>query len=368
MTLLTIRELKTRAGSQPLEAAVRAQIDSIQSKSAKSGNEYLELRLADAEDGLILRLWSDGAGFAAARRLLAKAFVEVCGEWTQNQFGVDARNPRLRELSAVEGSELIGGPAAMREKQAADWAFIGETCAALADPRLRAVCARFLDEYGERFRRTGAAREYHHARRGGLVEHVAQMMRSALAVCAAYPSLNSDLLITGVLFHDCGKLWENCYAPNGFLMPYTDAGELLGHISIGIELVNSLWRTLVENEMSAAWQTLQPTTEEVKLHLLHLIASHHGEMQFGSPVWPKTPEAIVLHHLDNIDAKLEMMADGYATSTALGRNIFERRRPLPANLVRPLPTFASIGDVPAPTAGEPAEEMPPTDTTEKTES
>jgi 3'-5' exoribonuclease len=360
MTLLTIRELRARAGSQPFEAAVRAQIDSIQVKSAKSGNEFLEIRLADAEDGFVLRLWSDGAGFAAARRLLARALVEVCGEWTQNQFGLDARQARLRELTAEEGSQLMGGPTTLRERQAADWTFIGETCAALTDPRLRALCTRFLDEFGERFRRTGAAREYHHARRGGLVEHVAQMMRSALAICAAYPVLNRDLLIAGVLFHDCGKLWENCYAPNGFVMPYTEAGELLGHISIGIEVVNSLWRSLVDAEAAAGWQALQPPTDNVKLHLLHLIASHHGEMQFGSPVWPKTPEAIVLHHIDNIDAKLEMMAEGYATSTTLANNIFERKRPLPANLVRPLPTVdAMIGEVPAPTAGEPAEEPPP---------
>jgi len=245
----------------------------------------------------------------------------------------------LRVLADSERAGLLGGPAALREKQERDFADITSLIGAVSDPRLRGLGQMFLREYGERFRRTGAAREYHNARRGGLVEHVAQMMRSAAALCGAYPHLNRDLLVTGVLFHDCGKLWENCYADGGFTMPYSEHGELMGHIPLGIELVNKLWRRLIESDEAAAWITLTPASEEVRLHLLHLIGAHHGEYQFGSPVLPKTPEAIVLHHVDNIDAKLEMMADTYQSSALLGRNIFERQRPLPANLVRPLDHF-----------------------------
>ena len=104
--------------------------------------------------------------------------------------------------------------------------------------------------------------------------------------------------------------------PDGFIMPYDERGELLGHITIGIELVNRLWRDMLETSEAADWLALDPPTEDVRLHLLHLIASHHGELQFGSPVYPKTPEAIVLHHVDNIDAKLEMFAEGYASLDA----------------------------------------------------
>ena len=162
------------------------------------------------------------------------------------------------------------------------------------------------------------------------------MMRSAVKIGEAYPSLNRDLLISGVLFHDCGKLWENNYAEGGFVMPYNLHGEMIGHIALGLELVNKLWRQLMDSEEAKSWSPLEPASELVRVHLLHLIGSHHGEMQFGSPVLPKTPEAIVLHHVDNIDAKLEMLRRGYETSAQLGNGILERVRPLSQNLVEPL--------------------------------
>ena len=100
----------------------------------------------------------------------------------------------------------------------------------------------------------------------------------------------------------------------------------MGHISIGLELVNSLWRkTFSEN--SAAWKDLVPASEDVRLHLLHLIGAHHGEPEFGSPVSPKTPEAMALHYIDNLDARLEMFAAGYKQQTLAAR-IFDRVRPL----------------------------------------
>ena len=110
----------------------------------------------------------------------------------------------------------------------------------------------FLAEYGERFRRTAAARVHHHARRGGLVEHVAQMMRTAEAIAGAYPALNRDLLLTAVLFHDSGKLWENALPADGFVMAYDERGEMLGHITIGIELINTLWRKVLALPEAAA--------------------------------------------------------------------------------------------------------------------
>ena len=338
---LSLRELKARADTTPQAHAVQVQVTSIHLRKTKSDKDYLELGLSDGGESITLRLWLDHPLFPAVQKLPARSWIELAGDWTQNHFGLDLRGGSLRELASSESAALLGGPDELRQKQAADFDCIREMTSVLVDPRLRAVCARFLEVHGERFRRCGAARDYHHARRGGLVEHVAQMMRTAVALAGAYPFLNRDLLVAGVLFHDCGKLWENCYTADGFVMPYDERGEMLGHITIGIELVNRLWREMVESPEAGAWQDLVPATDDVRLHLLHLIASHHGEVAFGSPVVPKTPEAIILHHVDNIDAKLEMFADGYATSAPLAKNIFERRRPLPGNLVRPLPSLAA---------------------------
>lgn len=347
--VLTIRELKARANSSPLEALTRGQVESVQVRQTKAGREFLEIRVGDGCDAFVWRVWGDAECHAAASRLMARAFVEIGGAWTQGGYGLEVRARTVRELQATELEELLRGPAPLRERQERDFLFIEERCAGLADPRLAALTGAFLRDFGERLRRCAAARDYHHARRGGLVEHVAQMMRCAEGVAAAYPQLNRDLLLAGVLFHDCGKLWENCYAPDAFLMTHSERGELLGHITIGIELINRLWRQLAE-ENAEAWASLQPASESVRLHLLHLIASHHGELEFGSPVVPKTPEAIALHHVDNIDAKLEMMAEAYATSARLTPNIFERRRPLPGNSVRPLPHFGQ------PDSGSPGED------------
>jgi 3'-5' exoribonuclease len=225
----------------------------------------------------------------------------------------------------------------IREKQDRDFAEIQRLCESIGDRRLRGLCRHFLTTMGDRFRRTAAAKRNHHARRGGLVEHVAQMMRSAAALGPVYPELNRDLLLAGVLFHDCGKLWENSYPEHGFSQIHSLHGEMLGHIPLGIELVNKLWRDLTESPAATDWADDQPGAEDTRLHLLHLIGSHHGAYEFGSPVLPRTPEAFALHYIDNLDAKLEMIRDAYAQSKEIAPGIFDRVFPLPNNLVRPLP-------------------------------
>jgi 3'-5' exoribonuclease len=234
---------------------------------------------------------------------------------------------------------LLQGPVELRAKQGADWEYVVATTKNIADPRLRSLGEAFLTEWGDRFRRTAGARSYHHARRGGLVEHVAQMMRVAIEIVPLYPQLNLDLLLAGILFHDSGKLWENHLPETGFTMGYDERGELMGHISIGVELVNSLWRNLQSQENASVWKDLVPTSEDVRLHLLHLIGAHHGEPQFGSPVSPKTPEAMALNYIDNLDARLEMFSTGYAVAKPLAARIFDRVRPLPGNLITPLEKF-----------------------------
>ena len=323
-----------------MEARVHVQVEAAVAKVTREQKPYCELSLADAADRMTLRVWSDHPEFKACETLKASDFIELSGEFQQHQqFGLDARKWKVRHLTAQERSELLQGPPELRAKQLADWEYIGERTRAIGDPRLRALGEAFLKEHGERFRRTAGARSYHHARRGGLVEHTAQMMRVTMQVAPLYPELNLDLLIAGVLFHDCGKLWENHLPETGFTMGFDERGELMGHISIGLELVNSLWRKVQTDENARAWATLVPASEDVRMHLLHLIGSHHGEPQFGSPVSPKTPEAMALNYIDNLDARMEMFAAGYLVAKPIAERIYDRVRPLPGNLVKPLEKF-----------------------------
>ncbi len=339
MQLMTLSEIRRAAQSDPVNARVHVQVESAAAKLTREQKPYCELSLADACDRMTLRVWSDHPAYKTCSSLKGEEFVELTGEFhSHSQYGLEAQKWTTRPLTDQERSELLQGPSELREKQAADSAFIIKTCASINDPRLRLLCETFLKEWGDRFRRTAAARNYHHARRGGLVEHTAQMMRVAIAIAPLYPQLNLDLLLAGILFHDAGKLWENQLPESGFTMGYDERGELLGHISIGLELVNSLWRKL-SAQNAEAWKNLVPPSEDVRLHLLHLIGAHHGEPQFGSPVSPKTPEAMVLHYIDNLDARLEMFAAGYPTAKPLADRIFDRVRPLPGNLVTPLKKF-----------------------------
>ena len=342
MDLLTLSEIRRRAQSGTVTARVHVQVDASAPKSTREGKPYCELGLADACDRMTLRVLSDHVAYRACESLTIRSFMELAGQFTQHQqFGLDAKNWNVRPLTQQEISELLAGPADLRARQAADWQFINETIGTIADPRLRALGDSFLTEYGERFKRTAGARSYHHARRGGLVEHTAQMMRLARQIAPLYPQLNLDLLLAGILFHDAGKLWENYLPEDGFTMGYDERGELMGHISIGLELVNSLWRKLQAEQSSRDWEKLTPSSEDCRLHLLHLISAHHGEPQFGSPVAPKTPEAMALNYIDNLDARMEMFAAGYLVARPIAERIFDRVRPLPGNLVKPLEKFAS---------------------------
>ena len=135
----------------------------------------------------------------------------------------------------------------------------------------------------------------HHAYHGGLIEHIVSMSEVADRLCGLYSTLNRDLLLLGVFLHDLGKIRELSWDPT---LAYTDEGQLLGHMNIAVELLNEKI-LLARGQMNG-----EDFDSETVLRLKHMILSHHGTLEFGSPRVPMTPEAIVLHHIDNLDAKL----------------------------------------------------------------
>lgn len=335
----TIAQIRTEARAGSLGARLHAQVEDVVRKEDRNAKPYYELRLRDGSDSLSLKGWNNSPNFSACEELEKGDTVQVEGEFAISAFGLEAQRWTMRPLMPSEAQDLFDGDAETRAVNDADFELVTSLVESLADPRLKGLAVAFLDEFGLRFRRAAAARHNHHAFRGGLLRHTAQMMRSADCICVAYPMLNRDLLLVGVLFHDCGKLWEMCPPENGFDIPRELRGELLGHISIGIEVANALWRKLPLEE----WKGLAPSSEDVRLHLLHLIAAHHGELEYGSPVEPKTPEAIALHYVDNLDARLEMIFNAYAKQPEVSPGIFERVRALNTMPVRGLPPFATGG-------------------------
>jgi len=334
MALLTISELKkaTREHS-PQEAEVHAQIERITRKDAANGKPFYEVIFRDAAESMTLRAWSDTAAFEACVSLSTGTFVEIEGIFSHSSaFGLDAKRWEMSPLPEEHIDAILEGSASRKELLDKAWSVIAEATDSIRDTRIKALCGQFLAIHGARFRRAAAARGNHHARRGGLLEHTSRMMESAMALCGVYPELNRDLVTAGVLFHDTGKLWETCPPERGFGIVPELRGELLGHLSIGIELVNSIWRDLPKE----GWDSLTPNSEEVRLHLLHLVASHHGQLEFGSPVLPKTPEAALLHFVDNIDARMEMFFTAYQSSAPGPQGVHEWVRPLGVAPVSPL--------------------------------
>jgi 3'-5' exoribonuclease len=147
-------------------------------------------------------------------------------------------------------------------------------------------------DIAEAYRTAPAAKTLHHAYIGGLLDHVVSLFRSCDLMCRNYPQINRDLLLTGAFLHDIGKIHELAYNRS---FSYTTRGQLLGHMVIELEMVHAKI-TQIPNFPS-----------ELKTLVEHLIISHHGQYEFGSPKLPMFPEALVLHYLDDLDSKMESM-------------------------------------------------------------
>ena len=338
--VLTISALRSQARERTVAAKVRAQVDDLIRKEDRNAKPFWEVKLRDGGDALALKAWNSSANFAVCEELERGDTVEVEGEFSIGSYGLDAQRWTMRYLTKDEEKQLFEGDADTRAVNDADFASVSRLVESIREPRLSTLCRTFLAEFGPRFRRAAAARNNHHAFRGGLLRHTAQMMISADAISGVYPALNRDLLLAGTLFHDSGKLWEMCPPENGFEVPRELRGELLGHITIGIELVNSLWRKIATEE----WKTLQPASEDIRAHLLHLVAAHHGELEYGSPVEPKTPEAIALHYIDNLDARLEMIFTAYKKQPEIAPGVRERVWALNVSPVNALPAWEASGE------------------------
>lgn len=312
----------------PTQATFACQVVKTEHKKTSTGGDQVTLHLDDGGGAIKMNFFDKHPSFVMIQQLPAGDCIRITGTFTTNKWGPDCADMKITQLSDEEKAALFDGPPALREKQARDWKNIIDLITAMGDQcPYRLVLTNFIGEHEALFRRAAAARGNHHARRGGLVEHVSFMMRNVKALCEnyrdLYPAIDVNLALCATFFHDVGKLWENNYPETGFEQEYKLAAEALGHIVIGIQLVGTYWAKLPE-----------PIRAENKLRALqHLIASHHGTKEFGSPVEPMCPEAVILHFVDNMDAKVNMMVDCYATGERLAPWLVKKAFPLERNLI-----------------------------------
>jgi len=186
------------------------------------------------------------------------------------------------------------------------WAQLESILASFTEPDLkRLVTAVLADgEIREAFREAPAAKQLHHAFLGGLLEHVVSVLTLAVKVVPHYPILMRDLVLTGVILHDIGKIHELAWA-TGF--EYTLEGTLLGHINIGVSMVE---KTI---------DSLPNFPPRLKTLVLHTILSHHGKLEFGSPKLPMIPEALMLNFLDDMDAKMQTLKSEFEKAARAGK-------------------------------------------------
>jgi 3'-5' exoribonuclease len=264
-----------------------------QLRANRQGNLYLHLELRDKTGTVGARLWN--ATENLARQFEPGDFLHVRGK---TQLFQGSLQVILTHLDVVDSGSVVPDEFLPQSAQNVTklLARLREVLRGMNNPHLKALVECFLidDAFVRKFTTAPAGIKNHHAYQGGLIEHVVTLLNVADRIADLYPEIDRDLLITGIFLHDIGKVDELCYDR---AFGYTDLGQLVGHLVIGVEMVR-------EKAAQSADLTGEPFPEELLLRLKHMILSHHGEYEFGSPKLPMTLEAVALHYLDNLDAKI----------------------------------------------------------------
>jgi 3'-5' exoribonuclease len=284
-----ISDLKGLGPNERFQSAFLVQSKEVRQK--RSGDLFLSMRLADRTGSVDSKMWDNVA--AVAETFESGNFVDVRGKVQvfNGQHQIIAHKLRVVPEVHVYLGDFIPHTEFDIESMYAE---VLSAIEGFSNPSLkRLMLSIFRDpEFAMLYKRAPAARGMHHARIGGLLEHVSSMLKLAKLVASHYPEVNSDLLACGVLMHDVGKMFE---LMSDRTFEYTDEGRLLGHIAIG-----SAW---LERRCDA----VDGFPARLKTLLLHMVLSHHGKLEYGSPQVPLFPEALALHFVDDLDSKLEMM-------------------------------------------------------------
>jgi 3'-5' exoribonuclease len=277
---------------------------SKQQRTTRTAKPYLSLILGDNSGQIEARVW-DPTDSRIAADFSKGDVIKVRAAVSKFEGVLQLKIERLRKLTGTEfdRSDLL--PATTYDV-AELWSKLEAAVASFTDPDLQRLITSVLADpiVREAFREAPAAKQLHHAWLGGLLEHVVSLIGLADRVVPHYPMLMRDLVVTGVILHDIGKIRELAWA-TGF--EYTLEGQLLGHIQIGAAMVE---KTI---------DSLPDFPPRLKTLVLHMILSHHGKLEFGSPKLPMIPEALMLNFLDDIDAKMQTLASEFQKAARQGK-------------------------------------------------
>lgn len=264
-----------------------------QLRANRNGNLYLQLELHDRTGTISARMWN--AGEQLFRTFEIGDFICIKGKVQLFQGALQMIVSHIERVTG-DGVDLTDFLPHTEHDISKLFERLRTPLRKLSNPHLRALVECFFmdDELMNGFCKAPAGIRNHHAYIGGLLEHVVALLDAADRLLPLYPEVDRDLLLTGIFLHDIGKVRELSFS-RAFV--YSDEGQLIGHLVIGVEMISEKARQVPD-------LTGEPFPPELLLRVKHMILSHHGTYEFGSPRLPMTPEAIALHHLDNFDAKV----------------------------------------------------------------
>jgi 3'-5' exoribonuclease len=268
-------------------------VSSKQFSAASNGSHFIKVQVSDRTDQINARMWK--ATREIFNTIPDAGFIGIRGKLENYQSNLQLIIEGF--FPARDGSFDIGDLLAHTDKDIPTMCRkVSEILGSIQNRHLSALMQAYLDDEGlmANLCKAPAAQSFHHAFIGGLLEHTLNAMEVADAIMKFYPGLNRDLVISGIFLHDIAKTWELSYDS---AFGYTDGGHLVGHIVKSV-----LW---VEEKARKAEEMLgEQIPRELIDALQHIILSHHGSPEFGAAKTPATPEAIAVHHIENMDAKL----------------------------------------------------------------
>jgi len=275
-----------------------------QVKPKKTGEPYLALTLGDRCGQIEAKMWDNVED--ALDAFEQEDFLKVKGLLNKYKNRFQLTIHKLRRLSDSEVDFADYLPKTTKNIDEL-WLTLGEFVSTFKDTYLKTLVRSLMSdpEIALGYRSAPAAKSLHHAYIGGLLDHVVSLFRSCDLMCRNYPQINRDLLLTGAFLHDIGKIYELTYTRS---FSYTSRGQLLGHMIIELEM------------LQGKIAQIPCFPEEMKVLLEHLIISHHGQYEFGSPKLPMFPEALMLHYLDDLDSKMESMRAHFEREAESGSN------------------------------------------------